>query len=135
MGGKGRERRVEGDWYPLLCVFCAQVSELARSDALVRVRESYSTALEQSSQQHHQQVLALQQELDTAQEHVERQVCVCVCVLCVCVLSFLPSPPLLLFLLPYLPPLPPFLSPSLSLSLSLSFPSSFSPTLRSSHPE
>ena len=59
-----------------VCVYCTQVGELAKSDALVRVRESYSTALEQSSQQHQQQVLALQQELDTAREHVERQVCV-----------------------------------------------------------
>ena len=69
-----------------VCVYCTQVGELAKSDALVRVRESYSAALEQSSQQHQQQVLALQQELDTAREHVERQVCV------------VPSPPPPLFL-------------------------------------
>ena len=107
---RGREGREVGTLF-CVCVYCVQVGELAKSDALVRVRESYSTALEQSSQQHQQQVLALQQELDTAREHVERQVCV------------VPSSPSLS--LPSSPSLP--LPPSLSLPLPSSLPPSFLP--------
>ena len=51
-----------------------QVNELTSSDILSRVRDSYSSALAQSNQQHQQELLTLQQQIGELREEVDKKV-------------------------------------------------------------
>lgn len=57
-----------------------QVNELTSSDTLSRVRDSYSSALAQSNQQHQQELLTLQQQIGELREEVDKKVHVHLCI-------------------------------------------------------